>query len=354
MIMGFFYQSAGRIIVGFLPHIYGQHKLKRELSRLVAEERLPHTMIFYGDEGLGKTTAALELSGVLTGQDVWKETRPWFRDSAFDKEPVLIAAEDQVWYIRPVGMELKIEQFRLFLDAMPSFDGRPHICIIDEAQTMMPAIANAMLKTLEEPEASVYFILITHDLDALLPTIISRGERFAFFPLAKEEYIALLTAFPEEFHMESAEEMEQAFLLSEGNPGMTKEMFGEGSMPQPETAMAFWELVTESAIPFAKGMEGLPEDRKEFRKWLRWLILVGRDLMVAAAAPESRMERCSQVAERERRIAPLWNGGRAEEALEVLKTADAACRRYISIKNIWDMVLISLVHIRKGQYTWNR
>lgn len=354
MIMGSMYQSSGRVRLGFLPHIYGQQKLKTELSRLVEEDRLPHTMIFYGDEGLGKTTAALDLSGALTGQDVWKETRPWFHDPAFEKELVLIAADDQVWYIRPVGMELKIEQFRLFLDAMPSFDGRPHICIIDEAQTMMPAIANAMLKTLEEPEGNVYFVLITHDLDALLPTIISRGERFAFFPLARNDYGALLSAFPEEFHTGNGEDIEQAFLLSEGNPGMTKEMFGEEGMPQPETAMAFWELVTESDIPFAKGMEALPEDRKEFRKWLRWLILVGRDLMVTAAAPDGRMERCRQVAERERRIAPEWNGGRAEEALEVLKTADAACRRYISIKNIWDMVLISLVHIRKGQYTWNR
>lgn len=354
MIMGSMDQSSGRDRLGFLPHIYGQQKLKIELSRLVEESRLPHTMIFYGDEGLGKTTAALDFSGALTGFDVWKETRSWFEEPGFEKELVLIAAEDQVWYIRPVGMELKIEQFRLLLDAMPSFDGRPHVCIIDEAQTMMPAIANAMLKTLEEPEGNVYFILITHDLDALLPTIISRGERFAFFPLSEEDYGALLSARPEEFHIGNPEEMRQAFLLSEGNPGMTKDMFAEGGVSQPETAMAFWELMTESTIPFARGMEMLPEDRKEFRKWLRWLILVGRDLMVAAAAPESHMERCRQVAERERRIALLWNGGRAEEALEVLKTADAACRRYISVKNIWDMVLISLIHIRKGSYTWNR
>lgn len=346
--MGYVLREKGTGIVALFPHVFGQPKLKRDLSRLLKEGRLPHTLIFYGDEGLGKTTAALDLGTALTGLSVWKEAGAWFTDPAFEKAPVLTAAEDQVWYIRPVGMELKIEQFRLFLDGMASFDGRPHLLIIDEAQTMMPAIANAMLKTLEEPEGNVYFLLITHDLDALLPTIISRGERFPFFPLGKEDYMALLSARPEDFHMQTLEERETAFLLSEGNPGMTLDMFSDTGVSQPESAMSFWEMMTESTAPFSEGMSLVTDDRKAFRRFLRWLILVGRDIMVAAAAPESHMERCRQVVLRERRIAPCWSGGRAEDALDVLKTADAACRRYISIKNIWDMVLISLNRIRKG------
>lgn len=38
----------------FLPHLYGQEKLKKELKRLLKDERIPHTLIFYGDEGWGK------------------------------------------------------------------------------------------------------------------------------------------------------------------------------------------------------------------------------------------------------------------------------------------------------------
>ena len=52
----------------FLPHVYGQEKVKKEWKRLLEERRLPHTMILYGDEGLGKTTAAFDLAGVLTGK----------------------------------------------------------------------------------------------------------------------------------------------------------------------------------------------------------------------------------------------------------------------------------------------
>ncbi len=106
----------------FLPHVYGQEKVKKEWKRLLEERRLPHTMILYGDEGLGKTTAAFDLAGVLTGKSgkLWEEIRLWQRESS-GKEPVVTFADHQVWYLRPMGMELKIEQVRLFLDALATF-----------------------------------------------------------------------------------------------------------------------------------------------------------------------------------------------------------------------------------------
>lgn len=335
--------------MGVLSHVYGQTRVKAELSRLLEEGRLPHTMIFYGEEGLGKTTAALDLAGTLAGKDIFQEAASW-NDEAAAKAPVLTAAGDSVWYIRPSGIELRIDQLRLFLDAMPSFGGALHVCVIDEAQTMMPAAANVMLKSLEEPPENVYFILITHDLDALLPTIVSRAERFPFFPLSRADYEALAAARPEEFHFGSPEALEEAFFLSEGNPGMTLEMFGESGAPQPDTAMEFWERLTDSGTPFSEAASSAAADRKEFRKMLRWMIMIGRDLMVLSEAPEADLARCRRAEARERRIAPAWSGGRAEEALEVLKQADEACRRYISVKNIWDMILISLIRIREDRH----
>ena len=53
----------------FLPHVYGQEKVKKEWKRLLEERRLPHTMILYGDEGLGKTTAADGEVGKALGGD---------------------------------------------------------------------------------------------------------------------------------------------------------------------------------------------------------------------------------------------------------------------------------------------
>lgn len=334
--------------MGFLPHVHGEERVVQALSRAVSEGRVPHTMIFYGDEGLGKRTAALDLAGVLTGREVADEVERLAADKTYEKELLLTAGAGRVYYIRPIGTELRIDQFRAFLEEMASFDGTPHACIIDEAQTMCAPIANAILKTLEEPEGDVYFILVTHDLEALLPTVISRAERFSFTALPRADYMALAAARKDLFHFQDAEAAEAAYLLSEGNPGLTLEMFSETGTAQPEAAMELWEIISESGTPFTDGMGRLSEDRKEFRRMLRWMLLIGRDIMVAGETADETMVRCQSVAGRVRHTAPFWTDGRAMEAIEVLKEADAAAKRYISVKNIWDMVLISLVRIRKG------
>lgn len=334
---------------GFLSHVYGQKKLKQELQRLLDSARVPHTMIFYGEEGLGKTTAALDLAALLTGaaDTFWEEVEAW-KEYA-DKVPVLTAAKDSVWYIHPLGMELKIEQFRAFTEAMFVFDENPKVCIIDEAQTMMPVISNSLLKTLEEPVGNLYFILVTHDIHALLPTIRSRSESFPFFPLSREEYHKLVVSDPKKYKFTDSLTEEMVYQLSEGNPGITLDICSETENRQPEQAMIFWETLTWSKLPFSVLSGWEMKERSDFLRMLRWIILVGRDLLVISATPGLSMERCVQVSERERRIAPSWSNGRAEKAIGVLQTAETACRRYISIKNIWDMILIELQHIQRGK-----
>ena len=339
----------------FLPHVYGQEKVKKEWKRLLSENRLPHTLILYGDEGLGKTTAALDLAGQLTGKlsKVWEAFSSWSEGDK-KKEPALVMADDRVWYLRPMGMELKMEQFRLFLEAMASFDETPHVCIIDEAQTMMDPVANSLLKTLEEPEGNIHFILITHDLHALLPTIISRGERFAFFPLAEVDFLALLSSAPKKYPCPRGMNPTMLYQLSEGNPGIALEVCDEKGEAQPEAAMAFWETISQDAIPFAKLSAKEWKERQEFLRMLRWIMLVGRDIMVLSETGNPKLARCISVVEREANLASSWDRGRGEGAMKILKTAETAVSRYINIKNVWDMILIELSHIQKGGREWNR
>lgn len=351
-------QDAGRraMEADFFPHVYGQRKVKTELSKLAEEGHLPHTMLFYGDEGLGKTSMAFDLAGRMTDQEgmpsLWEISRPWFEDKEYASD-LLLEARGQVWYLRPIKMELKMEQFRLFLEAMLSFDERDHICIIDEAQTMMDPIANALLKTLEEPRSNVYFILISHDIQAVLPTIISRSAKFSFFPLSEEEYAKLLQNQPERFRFGSEDMKQAAWQISGGNPGLTLDMLGNGSSEQPQEAMKFWEIITNSRTPFRGAQALLPTDRDGLRRMLLWLLLVCRDLMVIHAAPQEQMERCLQVSGRERELSGAWNGDSLDAAAQILETAERACRRYISVKIIWDMLIIELLHIRKGNKIWN-
>ena len=84
--------------------------------------------------------------------------------------------------------------------------------------------ANSFLKTLEEPVENLYFILVTSDINALLPTIVSRGERFPFFPLMENEFYYLVETVAEEFNFDGTVGKETAFKVSEGNPGVAKDI----------------------------------------------------------------------------------------------------------------------------------
>lgn len=338
----------------FLTRVYGQEKLKSELKHLVEEQKLPHTMIFYGDEGLGKTLTAFDFADFLTGtsEKIWTEI---IRCENEEKDKLLLKPKgDRVWYIRPVGMELKIDQFRAFMEEMATFDKQIRVCIIDEAQTMKDAAANSFLKTLEEPLENLYFILITHDINALLPTIISRGEKFPFFPLKENEFYALVKEKCQEFKFSEEIRKETAFQISEGNPGIAKKLCSKAGIAQLEMAMKFWETITADRMAFSALSAWNFKERDDFLNLLRWITLIGRDLMIHSESLGAQLEKCPQVAAREKKLVKYWGNGHALAALEVIQQAEASCRRYISVKNIWDMILIKLQHIQRGDYIWNR
>ena len=74
------------------------------------------------------------------------------------------------------------------------FEGRRRVVIVDEADALVPAAQNALLKTLEEPPSASMFILVTRAPDLLLPTVRSRCPRLRFGPLAAEDIAAALMA----------------------------------------------------------------------------------------------------------------------------------------------------------------
>lgn len=153
---------------------------KAILEKFKHLDALPSVFLFYGPEGVGKRTYALEL--IRHRLETTKESPPDLRIIAPEGKGHLITIE-------------KAKQVISFAQQAP-YEAKEKWLLIDDADRLHPAAANALLKTLEEPLETTHFILITSHPKALLPTIRSRAQGLLFGPLSDEFVASHLSASP--------------------------------------------------------------------------------------------------------------------------------------------------------------
>jgi len=166
--------------------LVGQSAIADTLSNAIARQRIAHAYLFSGPRGTGKTSSARILAKSLNCLRSNEPTtnpcgeceacRSISNSSALDVIEIDAASNTGVDNIREL-----IER-----SSFAPVQCRYKLYIIDECHMLSTAAFNALLKTLEEPPSRVVFVLATTDPQRVLPTIISRCQRFDFqrIPLA--------------------------------------------------------------------------------------------------------------------------------------------------------------------------
>lgn len=171
-----------------MSQVLGHDLQKSRLSKTVAADRVPSSLIFVGPSGIGKKLVALSLAQQLlceTGQPACGECGSCLRVENKQSESLKI--------IEPTKGTIKIDQAREAISFIHlKSEAKHRVIIIDEADKLNPQASNALLKSIEEPPPGVHFILITESLMALLPTLRSRSQVFRFSPL-EDNLVAQIT-----------------------------------------------------------------------------------------------------------------------------------------------------------------
>lgn len=158
--------------------VVGQETVTRTLKNSVIQGRVANAYMFCGPRGVGKTTIARLLAKTLNC-DAVPEKRPC--DACASCKEISQALSMDVLEIDGAsnrGID-EIRALRENVKFSPS-KGRYRIYIIDEVHMLTTEAFNALLKTLEEPPAHVKFIFATTESHKVLPTILSRCQRFDF------------------------------------------------------------------------------------------------------------------------------------------------------------------------------
>lgn len=196
--------------------IIGQDKAIAYLQKLARQNRVPGALLFYGQDGVGKRKAALEFAKALNCQDIFARQDGQACGScescqAIDKHTHPdVTVVDFVYQARlnlkqnadEEDLEKEIaKQQHLSVETVRDVTAKSQqkavgngwkVFIVDHAQTLQSAAANALLKFIEEPPAKTVWILLTTKRAAMLPTILSRCQPLGFAPLHAGQVAQLL------------------------------------------------------------------------------------------------------------------------------------------------------------------
>lgn len=178
------------------PFLFGHEEAVRHVADAYRSGKLHHGLLLGGPPGIGKATFAFHLAHHLLSNPV-PENAPetfsppdpdtaLFRQIAQGSHPAILHLtrpfNEKTKSFKTVVTVEEIRKVTRFL-SMTSHDGGYRVVIVDPADDMNVNAANALLKTLEEPPARTLFVLISHSLGALLPTIRSRCQTVKLKPL---------------------------------------------------------------------------------------------------------------------------------------------------------------------------
>lgn len=179
--------------------VIGQDRAVSLFRRSLDLDLLAHAYLLVGPAHVGKMTLAINLAQAVNCEAA---APPCGECASCQKIAVCGHADVQVVGLGSQGdtngaspkAEISIEQIRQIQHSasLPPFEGRCRVFIIDEAELLSIEAANCLLKTLEEPEASVIFILLTVNEDLLPRTVISRCQRVELMPVAINRVAAAL------------------------------------------------------------------------------------------------------------------------------------------------------------------
>lgn len=172
--------------------VIGQDHITLTLRNAIEKGRLGHAYIFSGPRGTGKTTTARLLAKMVNCENPQDgnpcnecvSCREITEDRSLDVLEIDGASNRGIDSIRDLREQVKY----------PPTRGKYKVYIIDEFHQITKDAFNALLKTLEEPPKHILFIFATTELHKVLPTILSRCQRFEFKRIPLAEVIELLRA----------------------------------------------------------------------------------------------------------------------------------------------------------------
>ncbi len=284
--------------------ILGHEKPIRLLQQAIRTDKVVHSYLFLGNEGIGKKQVALQFSKAINCLGGGSETGEAC-DHCLSCRKVDNGQHPDVLLLEPENHTLKVEQVRQMQRdlAYRPYEGRRRVCIIAAADRMAPNMSNTLLKTLEEPPLHTVIILLANNPRLLLATILSRCQAVRFNPLPASlvaQWLVKEKGFGEEAHLLAS--------LSEGSPGRALALQEElKEIPRVDLLKGWLGVKALSLEAMEQWAESLPSERERLVSVLEVGKTLLRDLVVVKAVQDPSKLIHGDLREEMEPIAARWD-----------------------------------------------
>jgi DNA polymerase-3 subunit delta' len=332
--------------------IAGHRRVLSLLSRAIAHDTLPPSLLLAGAAGIGKRRAAAAIAEAFNclqprcagdlEMDACGECATCRR--------IARGAHPDVIVIEPGDTgTIKIEAIRDAIDrsGYRPFEGRKRVVILDEADAMLAPAQSALLKTLEEPPSASIFVLVSSMPDALLPTVRSRCSTLRFAPLSPADTARVLVRD----HGYEEANARAAAVDAGGSVGRALAARSVDATDARDVARRLLEQAARVADParrldLAKDLTGKKStpagERDQLAASLRVLASLLRDTGLLALRADARALANADLEADLGRLAQAFDGERSVRAFTAVDRALGALERNVSPKVVADWLVLQL------------
>jgi len=339
--------------------VVGQDHVTRTLTNAIESDRVAHAYIFVGSRGTGKTTSARILAKALNCMegptphpcDKCDACREIMAGNSLDVIEIDGASNNGVDQVRDLRDNARYSPAR----------GPYKIYIIDEVHMLSTAAFNALLKTLEEPPPHVKFIFATTDVHKVLPTILSRCQRFDLRRISVQDIVDRLRTGCDDEGIKISEDALLAIArgaeggLRDAESALDQIISFRGKEIDEEDVLAVFGLVSRSVLEnltlailksdvpqIIQIVNSMDQAGKDLQRVVMELLESFRNLLVVlyAGADASALELPEAQLEFYQAQAPETEAGRVLRIIDALIETDGRMRYALSKKTLLETGLI--------------
>ncbi len=337
--------------------IVSQEHVSSTLKNAIKKSRLAHAYMFCGPRGVGKTTMARVLA--RTVNDIDRDVDGESLNQTLNVVEIDAASNNSVDDIRDLRERVRI----------PPQNGRYKIYIIDEVHMLSKSAFNALLKTLEEPPDHVIFIFATTEPHKVLPTILSRVQRFDFKRISVDQIVERLANVAEDEGINIDEE--SLHVIAKKADGALRDALGlmdqaiafcGNNIQHDELLRALNVVSTERMFEFMDAVEAqdashglelindLLQEGYDIQEYLVGLTEHLRNLYVAKSSDQMHLVEASpDTKKRYRESSKVFTEDDLMRMLHIVSEAQYKIKEAHQPKIQFEITLLKLIHMERTQ-----